>query len=208
MELLFQNNMTINDITNYYETYTNGIPVYNLIAIGGNGGGLYGPAYLYENIIKYNYNNCTFTRIDIKYPSFEKYNSKHHFDHATILLKKICHKIYKLNNKPIILIGWSKGGAIVIETAFQLQKDIEIRGIISIAPQLVGTDNLKFINDKTNKIFIHGNNDSVLSHELTELLYNNCNSHKQKFIIEGGDHFLSGNEEYLYKLVGETIQDF
>ena len=208
MELLFKNNVTINDITNYYETYTNGIPEYNIIAIGGNGGGLYGPAYLYDNIIKYNYIDCTFTRIDIKYPSFEKYNSKHHFDHTIILLKKICRKIYSLNNKPIILIGWSKGGAIIIETAFQLQKDIEFSAIISISPQLVGTDNLKFINDKTNKIFIHGDNDKVLSHELTEILYDSCDSHKQKYIIKDGNHFLAGNEEYLYKLVNKIIKDF
>ncbi len=85
MELIFNGYLIINDITNYYETYKLGTPVCNVIAIGGSGGGLCGPAYLYDNIIKFGFINCLFTRVDIKYPSFEKYDSKHHFDHSVIL---------------------------------------------------------------------------------------------------------------------------
>jgi surfactin synthase thioesterase subunit len=196
----------LGEFTYQYESIINGeSPKINIIAICGCGGGFSGPAYLYDNIIKNPFDDITFTRIDIAYPYIEGafYSSKLHFTHSVDIVVKISKLIYAVNSKPVILIGWSMGGAVVIEAGFKLQREISIRGVFTVATQLSYIKNS--LNDEIFKLFIHGDKDLVLNHKISELLYKQTSSRKMIQIIKDGDHFLSGNETYLYELIKNVV---
>jgi surfactin synthase thioesterase subunit len=198
----------INGFSYHYDSMSIGDPKVNIVAICGCGGGFSGPAYLYDNIIKNPFNNITFTRIDIAYPYVKGsiYSSKLHFNHSVDAVVLISKMIYATNSKPIVLIGWSMGGAVVIESGCKLQSEIKIHGIFTIATQLAHIKNLNNLNDEIFKVFIHGDKDNVLNHSLSELLYKQVKTRKMIQIIKDGDHFLSGNEVYLYELIKNVIK--
>jgi hypothetical protein len=199
--------IVVNGFTHNYQSIIKGIPDINIVAICGCGGGFSGPAYLYDNIMTNPFDNFTFTRIDIAYP-YDKdaiYSSKLHFNQSVDVVVTISRLIYAENNKPIVLIGWSMGGAVVIETGYKLQKEIKVRGIITISSQSAHIKNLKNLNSDIYKLFIHGDKDLVLNDKISKYLYEQVNTRKMLQIIKDGDHFLSGNEKYLYELVKNVI---
>ncbi len=198
----------VNGFSHNYESIVKGQPKVNIVAVCGCGGGLYGPAYLYDNIIKNPFDDITFTRIDIANPFVrdKNYKSILHFNQSVDIVLTVSKLIYAVNSKPIILIGWSMGGAVVIEAGYKLQKEeVVVGGIITISSQSANIKNLINLNSDIYKLFIHGDKDLVLNHRISKSLYEKVNFRKMIQIIKDGDHFLSGNEIYLYELVKNVI---
>jgi pimeloyl-ACP methyl ester carboxylesterase len=197
----------VNGFTHNYQSISKGIPDINIVAICGYSGGFSGPANLYHNIMINPYDNFTFTCVDIacSFNLEEDYSYELHFNHLVDLVVEVSKLMYLKNTKSVVLIGWSMGGAVVIEAGYNLQKKITISGIITISSQLEQIRNIKKLNDDIFKLFIHGDNDSILSHEISQHLYKQVNNRKMIQIIKDGDHFLSGNEKYLYELVKNVL---
>lgn len=139
----------------------------NVIAIGGTGGGLHGPGYLYEYLMRHPMENCIFTRLDIACGG----TPSDRFRHSMELLIKAIEFVYKLTQKPIVLMGWSFGGAVVIETAYRLQSLMPIVGVITIATDLARRENVGKLRKEMLKVFIHGDQDTVMASSFPQNLF-------------------------------------
>lgn len=203
-------NITYDNIDHEINIIDNNRAKFNIVSIGGNGGGLYGPAYLYDKIVQYPFEEVTFTRLDITYPRGNEYNRDKHFEHCVKLLMKLVTIIYNQNKKPIILIGWSMGGAIVIEATYRLQEKINIHGLIMISSQTARTENLQNINENIYKYFIHGKNDECIVYNASVELYDIPTNKLMKNIIlvDNADHFFTDFEIELYSIVKNIITKF
>lgn len=153
-----------------------------LITTCGCGGGMYGPNGLYMYLkekLRGNFDVITCDTVPNKIAPNVK-----------ILLDKIYNLDMNLYSN-IYLIGWSMGGATVIRTAHLVNnvfknKSRKISGLVLFSTQLGFTRDIKYLNIPI--FFVHGKNDSVLSHEISERLYDNYEYHKMILLIENCCH--------------------
>lgn len=162
-----------------------------VIVIGGTGGGFYGPAYLYTELFSVlPKNNIGVMGVDISPP----------LDNAVI---NVINSVKKIIDKQIkiTLIGWSMGGAVVIQTGYNLKKEgYNVNDVITIASQTQGTQLLKQeIN--INLYLIHGMKDKVIPDFALEHLYRKSKWKTKKYYLKNSTHFCLEDKKDLYNYI-------
>ncbi len=168
-----------------------------IITCGGAGGGLDGPYNLYDDMaakfpIIY---NLTVVQLD-----YRVYNS---LKDAINDLVHCINYVTKMNYGSIIVIGWSMGGANVIESSYRCKDTSPIKGIITIAGQIFGAGNLPNLAG-IPILILHGTNDDCLKLTSAEFLYKIAKEPKKKIEVENGDHGLSGKG---YDIIVDWLKD-
>ncbi len=187
----------------------------NLIAISDTMGGLSGPSKLYEKMVESPYDGVLLARVDIACPSDGKrflLPPSQHFEYAVHRVQEVARSLFTFNHQPVVLMGWSMGGAVVIEAAYRLQHEISICGIITLCSQGKQTDHLKDLQPHMFKCFLHGSSDNNLPSSISDKLYDdapfflNKESWCIKHILPNGDHSLSQYTEHIHYYLHDVIK--
>ena len=172
-----------------------------LIGTSGCGGGNGGPSGVYHYLGKYlNDFDVDIYSVDTIPNSVEenvKYISKIIIEQAS-------------NYRWIYLAGWSMGGATVIQVAHYINNVLKlnkVRGIVLLATQGAGTKNIQDINVPI--LFIHGDNDRVLSHQISERMHSEYTKRKKLVLIKDVVHnFLNDVDKFANIISNEVISLF
>ena len=169
-----------------------------IIAIGGTGGGFYGPSYIYDELAEtLPEMGFSVLRIDV---------SPDHLNGAENVLIGL-EFLKKLNNfNPILLMGWSMGGASIIQVAKYLQEtgEFQINGLITLAGQSYGADPVSELYDIPIYIF-HGTADTCMGPNVAKSIYRMANEPKELYLLKGASHFMNEKDYELKQLVYDSI---
>jgi alpha/beta superfamily hydrolase len=173
--------------------------VATVLAIGGLGGGFYGPAYVYDWLATtLPAQGIALLRVDV---SPDHMNGYENVMDALKYLREVTH-----NSNPILLMGWSMGGASIIHAAKHLldSGDFPLRGLITLAGQSYGADPIKGIQGVPISI-LHGTADTCMGPRVAESIYQMANEPKSIHFLEGAGHFMEERREELSQRVWDFI---
>ena len=169
-----------------------------VVAIGGTGGGFYGPSNIYDNLaIHLPTLNLSLLRVNV-FPD--------HIEGAKNLLIGLEFLKYINNNKPLLLIGWSMGGASIIQVAKYVQDYalFEIKGLITLAGQSLGANPVSELSNIPVYI-IHGTADKCMGPKVAQTIYNLANHPKELVLLEGASHWMEEKNDELVSTVYNWI---
>ncbi len=112
------------------------------------------------------------------------------------------------NYKNFYLAGWSMGGATAIKVAHYINNIIginRVKGIVLLATQGAEMDDID--NLKIPILFIHGNNDRVLSHKISERLHKEYKYRKKLIILDKLGHNFMQDANKFAEFVSYEIVD-
>ena len=167
-----------------------------IYTICGSGGGLEGPMYSYLYLSEKISKELDVHMIDTDENIVSTNVAK--------MMLKIREDLNKYEN--IYLIGWSKGSAVVTQVAYFVNtflKENYVKGIVYLAPQ--GAE-MKLITQINCKVaFIHGLNDSILKHTISQRLYDNYIYDKEIYLLENQLHDFSDDSSNICKILHYVI---
>lgn len=169
-----------------------------VIAIGGTGGGFYGPSNIYDDFaMHFNELKLSLLRVNV-FPD--------HIEGAKNLLVGLDFLKSINNNKPVLLIGWSMGGASIIHIAKHIQDNnlFELKGLITLAGQSYGAEPLSELSNIPVYI-IHGTADKCMGPRVAESLYKIANQPKELVLLKDASHWMSEKHEELLTIVYNWI---
>jgi hypothetical protein len=161
-----------------------------LLMVGGAGGGLHGPAGIYEQLsLRLQRDGVAALRLEYRLP-----NNLRECVHDVVA------GIEALKGEGIervALLGWSFGGAVVIDAGAQSEKVV---GVATVASQTYGADAVSELSPKS-LLLIHGTADAVLPDRCSRDLYRNARQPKELLLYEGDNHGITNHvAEMLSKL--------
>lgn len=169
-----------------------------LITTCGAGGGINGPNYVYPllSLPTYDILMCD------TFPNNLEMNIGY-------MLAKV-EECEKRGYREIILMGWSMGGATIINVAYHMKytflKDV-VKGLILLATQEYKTENLFKLDCPV--LFIHGIKDTTLPYQITVDLHHKYPHRKNMIILKHQGHQFSGrSKEFADFLTSEIINFF
>lgn len=169
-----------------------------IVAIGGTGGGFYGPSYIYDELAEtLPEMGISVLRIDV---------SPDHINGAENVLIGLEY-LKKINNfNPILLMGWSMGGASIIQVAKYLQqtREFQINGLITLAGQSYGADPVSDLYNIPIYIF-HGTADRCMGPNVAKSIYRMANEPKELYLLKGASHFMNESDYELKQNVYDCI---
>jgi pimeloyl-ACP methyl ester carboxylesterase len=169
-----------------------------VIAIGGTGGGFYGPSNIYDHFAT--------QFADLKLSLLRVNVFPDHIEGAKNLLVGLDFLRQINNTKPVLLIGWSMGGASIIHIAKYIQDNnlFELKGLITLAGQSYGAEPLSQLSNVPVYI-IHGTDDKCMGPRVAESLYQIANEPKQLVLLKDASHWMSEQNDELLKTVYNWI---
>lgn len=110
--------------------------------------------------------------------------------------------------KNVITIGWSLGGAAVLQCAAKVKS---VRGVITIATQSYGATGpvQKLTKRRTALLLIHGTDDKVLSDFCSRQLFALArdNPNKKLQLYERDNHLIEKNADNMIHLITEWCKE-
>ena len=169
-----------------------------IVALAGCTGGFSGPANIYDDLAL-NIGNLRLSLLRIHIRPW-------HMKGAEDVLIVLRDLFESLKNKPILLMGWSMGGASVIEVARRIQDNnmFEIKGLVTLASQGTGTGPVKELNNIPIYIF-SGTKDTCCKPKWSESIYNKANEPKELVWLPGASHCMTETFDLLKQLLYERI---
>jgi len=163
---------------------------------GGPGpGGSDGPYYLYKRLAEELPNKHNVSVLQIVYHLFSDMQAA-----VDDILAAVDWVHGTIGSRiPIVLIGWSMGGAAVVETAYLRGRTV--KGIITIGGQTVGGENGNKLNSETSFAILHGAADTCISPAAAQFYYQLAGGQQKKNLIckifPEEDHGIKGSWEFL-----------
>lgn len=152
-----------------------------ILATSGCGGGSGGPRSVYNYLSSFlGDTNTTVYSLNTIPNSVEK--------NVQYIIQCINNIIDKFDE--IYLMGWSMGGATIINVAHRAITN-KIKGIILLATQGAETSAIHYLNIPI--IFIHGKNDTVLSYKISLRMYEQYKYSKKLIFIDKVNHNFGEN---------------
>lgn len=132
------------------------------------------------------------------------------FRHPTILeesiLDVLAGSIYLRDAgiDTLALIGWSFGGAVVIQAAAQSE---HVRTVVTLATQSYGVDPVAQLGPRCSILLLHGTGDERLPPTCSEYAYALANEPKRLMYYDGAGHALNEVADEVRQVVGDWIVD-
>lgn len=152
-----------------------------IICVSGSGGGSTGPSGLYNSL-----RLAVSSSFDVIL--FDTVPSDIFLNVASLI------EIIKSKNgcyDRTFLIGWSMGGAVVVQTAYIANMFVRphaISGLVLLASQSANAGIIKYLNLAHGILFLHGTNDSAITFSSSLSLYNRCYCKKQLVFLHNDTH--------------------
>lgn len=173
-----------------------------VLAVGGTGGGFYGPSYVYDKLAEVVVNlGSSMMRVDI--PANVDQAVDYMYSSLSVLLS------FK-KTESLILIGWSMGGACIINLAkvmIERNSQLKVKWMISLAGQTHMAKPLKNLEIPIS--IIHGDADTCLNVSCG-YTYFEWAKKGQLTILEGYVHWLSdetGNSEKFFEVFEKYLME-
>ncbi len=162
-----------------------------MIMVGGAGGGIHGPAGIYEPLAeRLSAAGISALRLEYRYP-----------DYLNECIYDVLAGLEALGRQTvdkIALLGWSFGGAVVITAGAMSAKVV---GVATVASQSYGADASGL--DHKSLLLIHGSGDAVLPDTCSHQLYEQAHEPKELVLYPADDHGISHHaSEMLDKIYG------
>lgn len=163
-----------------------------VIMVGGAGGGVKGPAGIYEPLAgRLQADGVAALRLDYRHPN--KLNECV-YDVLTVI-----KTLRREGAERVALIGWSFGGAVVISAG---ARSSMVVGVATVASQTFGTQAVGELSPKS-LLLIHGTADRVLPAACSRELYRKAGEPKELVLYAGNDHSMTRHwQKLLDKLHG------
>lgn len=165
-----------------------------IICVSGSGGGNGGPFGVYNYLQNYYCPN------EFQIVLYDTIPRDVH-NNVDVIINFIS-KIYKSYSE-IYLIGWSMGGATVVNVAHKINNILKfctINGLVLLATQSAEIENVYKLN--ISLLLIHCKNDAVLSYRISERIYNKYNNNNKKLIIvDGIGHHFTRDANYFASFI-------
>ncbi len=160
--------------------------------VGGAGGGIHGPAGIYEVLAEsLLHEGVVGLRLDYRRPN-----------HLGECVADVLAALEHLSGQGIAraaLVGWSFGGAVVIEAG--ARSEIVV-GVATVASQTYGTGSVRLLAPKS-LLLLHGTADRTLPDRCSRDLYARAREPRELVLYPGGDHGLTRHRrQVLEKLLG------
>ncbi len=108
-----------------------------------------------------------------------------------------------LGHKPVVIVGHSFGGAVVIATGVAAS---HVKGVVSLSPQTYGA-NMAGMLSPTPLLLAHGKADTRLPFRCAEQIYDWAKEPKKLVLFEGAEHRLEECRDDLEALLSEWIPE-
>ena len=169
-----------------HSTTHQGILITGAGAGGGPGpGGSFGPYEHYNNLAGW----LPAYGISVLQIVWRSFGDLRAAEHDMMVCMQFAHR-HELG--PMITIGWSMGGAVVIEAAYQLSSSAvgkDIRGVITIGGQSHGAHNIAALGRCGIPVLIlQGTADTCISPECARWMFATARQPKQLKFFDGEDH--------------------
>jgi len=167
-----------------------------VILVSGEGGGLFGPASIYTELGKKLANKGIMAlQLDNRAPN-KLIMCVEDVEAAIAELTKT-HSVQRVS-----LVGWSFGGAVVINAG---ALNTNVVGVTTIATQTAGTELVSSLAPKP-LLLLHGTSDTLLTDKCSRILYQHANDPKEIVLYPGDDHSLTQNSKgVIEKLVKWSV---
>mgnify|MGYP001158541059 FL=1 len=151
-----------------------------VIWVCGASGGLDGPAdHMYKSLGEELSPRITSLRVDYRYPG--------DLTESVMDTLSAVSFLTGTGHDNILLVGHSFGGAVVISAApFSEQ----VKGVIALSSQTAGAFNVADVSPKP-LLLIHGDEDSVLAHSCSELIFDWAEEPKELVLMPATGHRLT-----------------
>ncbi len=168
-----------------------------LIATSGCGGGCGGPWGVYDDLQPYlEKRNMVVMSINTIRKSVDK--------NVSLITKTILDNIDVYRH--FYLMGWSMGGATVIQVAHKINHELDlnkVKGIVLLATQSAKT---KMIEDLDIPIiFYHGKEDTVLRHKISIRMHKRYKHKKMLVLFDKLNHDFTDNTVWFAKIIAEDM---
>lgn len=166
-----------------------------IIWVPGASGGFMGPAKLYKKLSEKNSPEITSLRVGYRTPN----------DLIECVLDILASVSFLVGtgHKELILVGHSFGGAVVIKSApFASQ----VKGVIALATQTHGASEASLLSPRS-LLLIHGSEDTILSPECSQVIFDLAKYPKELFLIEGADHSFKEKEQVVIEKIECWIKE-
>jgi len=155
-----------------------------VILVSGAGGGLFGPGGIYTELGKKLCSKgvCTL-QLD--------YRSPNKLPLCVEDVEAAINVLVKLHGvKQVSLVGWSFGGAVVINAGLNAY----VVAVSTIASQTSGTEHVSKLTPKP-LLLLHGTGDTTLTDKCSRILYQHANDPKEIVLYPGDNHGLTQNSK-------------
>jgi dienelactone hydrolase len=161
--------------------------------VGGAGGGIHGPAASYEKLAtRLQGNGVTALRLDYREPNY--------LEECVYDVLAAIDALGREGVKRVVLVGWSFGGAVVINAGAASDA---VAGVATVASQTYGAEAVRELSPTKSLLLIHGTADEVLPSYLTRDLYARAGEPKELVLYPGDGHGIERHRsEMLEKLYG------
>lgn len=183
-------------------TFPANTPLHCLIMVSGAGGGLHGPADLY-NDLRHHLTRSTDHRIvtvAMDYRNPAHMTDSLHDVHSTLAQIRSQYDV-----SDVVLMGWSFGGGVVVgaaatdtlTTTRSPHSHGSIAALITLGTQTAGTDGMERLHRaELSCLFFHGGSDTCLPVRCSQQLYARyAGGDKELVVYEGDDHGCSQNKQ-------------
>jgi len=108
-----------------------------------------------------------------------------------------------LGHKPVVIVGHSFGGAVVIATGVAAS---HVKGVVALSPQTYGA-NMAGMLSPIPLLVAHGKSDTRLPSRCAEQIYEWAQEPKKLVLFEGAEHRLEECKDELEALLSEWIPE-
>jgi alpha-beta hydrolase superfamily lysophospholipase len=162
-------------------------------ARGGFGGP--GPGTYARMAEKFTGEGITSLRLDYRYANDV-------FECALDLLAGVAY-LKSAGHKPIVAVGHSFGGAVVIAAG---ANSAHIKGVVALSPQTYGAGMAGQLAPR-KLLAVHGKADTRLAYACAQQIYDWANEPKELVLYEGAEHRLEECRDDLEELLGRWIPE-
>ncbi|MCE5199366.1 MAG: dienelactone hydrolase family protein [Armatimonadota bacterium] len=163
------------------------------ILIGGTGGGFNGPSSIFKDL------GTDLLGHDISSLRLD-YRKAAHLEECVLDVLMAMEFLEELGIDRVGLVGWSFGGAVVIQAGIASEM---VRTVATIASQSYGTRGVENLSPKA-LLLIHGTDDQTLPYSSSQDIYNRANEPKEIVLYERANHGIDQNRDQMLA----RIRDF
>ena len=148
------------------------------VTVGGAGGGIGGPAGIYEEL-------ASRLQADGAISLCLDYRKPNYLDDCVHDVLAALDALGRRGVGRAVLVGWSFGGAVVISAGALSDAVV---GVATVASQTYGAGAVGELSPEKSLLLIHGTADGVLPHRLSRGLYDRAGEPKELVLYPGDGH--------------------